>query len=751
MHLLRIILFTFGLSLLWLQSFGQNWNAIYAKEIEAEYLIVEGKFEKAADKYLDALKQLPNSANLAFKVGYSFLLSDEKKHAAIQYLEDASKQVSADFDPRSIKETNAPPETHYFLGKAYQIAGKFSEAIAAFKNYESFIDPSHENWILVEQQIKSCSLAAIEYNEPVPYRISNMGEIINNDKSNFNAVISGDGQTLAYTSLGTMGYDIFTSNFKDGAWTKPRKITSQLNENFFNTASLSFDGTELYLTDVFSPERTIFSSSLQGKKWTKAKKLPKPINQKKYSQTHASISADNQTLYFTSDRPGGFGGLDIYKSTRDSKGKWGKPTNLGSTINTPLNEEFPFETTDGKYLFFSSQGHSSIGGFDVFYTETINLSTPQNVGYPINNSDDNFFFPVDRFTGYMALYNDKSIGQRDIFRYKLLPWVNFTANVKYPQNNSKEVTVSLRDIIENETIINTSLKPNDPEISKKIKPGNYEFQVTGEGFEVFTEIFEIPDIPESKEYPLLAQLKELTSPPVLLAEEVTPEISEAEEPAAIEEIEAVAEEPASEIPEDEELPVGNVVVEEPVQEPIPAQEVDEPTEEIKQPEISSPNIETRKTQYAYSEDSAYDGFYTVQIMALIVPVQVEHFSEIDDINVSKGTDGFHRYTSGLFANKEEAIAYLNEIHAKGYRDAFVRRVNPVTNKPAASGYTIQLMALKNPVDIDFFGNQLAIEVTKSSDEYHRYTTGNYQTKEDAQLELAKIVGLGYRDAFIRRK
>lgn len=750
MRALNYILYTLCLQFLVLNSFGQNWNSVYAKEIEAEYLLVEGQYEKAAGKYLDALKQIPNSANLSFKVGYSFLLSDEKKNEAIQYLEEASRQVSAEYDARSIKETNAPPETHYFLGKAYQVAGRFAEAIAAFKKYESFIDPSHENWNLVEQQIKSCNLAVVEYNEPVPSRISNLGEIINNEKSNFNAVISGDGQTLAYTSIGNLGYDIFVSKLENGVWGKPRKITSQLNENFFNTASLSFDGTELYLIEVFSPERSIFSSVLEGKKWGKAKKLPKNINQKKANQTHASVSADNQTLYFTSNRPGGFGGLDIYKSTRDSKGKWGNPTNLGSTVNTPLNEEFPFETTDGRFLFFSSQGHSSMGGYDVFYTETSNLSIPQNVGYPINNSDDNFFSPTDNQSGFMAIYDDNSIGNRDIYKVDLYPWVKFTANIEFPPNYTNEVNLSLREIIENEKIIIAAINPSDPPLSKKIKPGNYELQVTGDGVDIFTEIFEIPENPKSKDFPLVAQLKELTSPPALLAEEVTSEVSEAEEPMPSNEKETLAEEPAS-IAEVNEETVEENVVDETTPEPEPAQKTDEPTEQTPQPTIASPQQETSNKQFANIEVDAYEGFYTIQVMALIIPVQAEHFSNVNEISVTKGSDGIHRYTTGMFSSKEEAIAYLNEIRSKGYSDAFVRRVNPVEATPAASGFTIQLMALKNPVEIEYFNSQLAVEVMESSDEFHRYTTGNFQTKEDALSELAKVIELGYKDAFIRRK
>ncbi|HPQ32997.1 MAG TPA: hypothetical protein PK563_00780 [Tenuifilaceae bacterium] len=741
MNAFKVFFFIIGLQCIASHSFSQNWNSIYAKEIEAEYLIVEGQFEKAADKYLDALKQIPNSANLSFKVGYTFLLCDEKKNDAIIYLEDASKQVSADYDPRSIKETNAPPETHYFLGKAYQIAGRFTEAIAAFKKYEGFIDPSHENWNLVDQQIKSCSRAKAEYNEPVPYKKSNLGELINNDKPNFNAVISGDGQTLAYTSIGNLGYDIFVSKFENGAWSKPRKITSQLNENFFNTVSLSFDGTELYLVDVFSPERTIFSSVLQGKKWGKAKKLPKPINQKKYSQTHASISADNQTLYFTSDRPGGFGGLDIYKSTRDSKGKWGKPTNLGSSVNTPLNDEFPFETSDGKYLFFSSQGHNSMGGFDVFYTETSNLPTPQNAGYPINNSDDNFFSPTDMQSGFMALFDENSFGKRDLYQVNLYPWVKFTANVKFPPSISNGANVSLREIIEDEIIINTTINPNDPPISKKIKPGNYEFQVTGDGFEVFTEILEIPEEPKTKEYPLFATLKEITSPPVLLAEEVSPETPEMEEPVTIEEEETEIEEPEEIVSKTEVEEINTVPEESPIQN----------SEETQQPIVSPPTKDTPKKQFASAATDGYEGFFTIQVMALIIPVQAEHFSNINDISVTKGSDGIHRYTTGMFSSKEEAIAFLNEVRSKGYNDAFVRRVNPVEATPAASCFTIQLMALKNPVEIEYFNSQLAVEVLEGSDEFHRYITGNYQTKEDALSELAKVIELGYKDAFIRKR
>ena len=150
--------------------------------------------------------------------------------------------------------------------------------------------------------------------------------------------------------------------------------------------------------------------------------LDENINSK-WNEVHASITADGKRLYFASDRKGGVGGYDIWYSDLQPNGKWGKSVNMGPTINTKLDEDTPFASEDGKVLFFASQGHENMGGYDIFYSikDGNQWSKAINLGYPINTTlDDKFYFPLgDGTTGYMAKRLTGGLGLQDIYRVKI--------------------------------------------------------------------------------------------------------------------------------------------------------------------------------------------------------------------------------------------------------------------------------------------------------------------------------------------
>jgi outer membrane protein OmpA-like peptidoglycan-associated protein len=150
-----------------------------------------------------------------------------------------------------------------------------------------------------------------------------------------------------------------------------------------------------------------------------------PFNDREYSVGHAALTADGQTLYFSSDKPGGYGGVDLYKSVRDQSGNWSAPVNLGPTVNTSGDEMFPFVANDGT-LYFSSNGHLGLGGLDVFSSAPVKdgWSKPENLGYPINTNWDDFNYIIDKDnkTGYFASNRDKNAdpaahGDDDIYKF----------------------------------------------------------------------------------------------------------------------------------------------------------------------------------------------------------------------------------------------------------------------------------------------------------------------------------------------
>ena len=229
--------------------------------------------------------------------------------------------------------------------------------------------------------------------------------MINGVNNEFNPVIS-DKEDLLVFSRSQAFYDaILYSTKVNGQWTEPLNMNELLkvDRDLFPT-SISKDGKDLYLYSSADYDGIIYTSRFENGTWSPLVKLNDNINTK-YWESHATISHDNKKLYFTSNRKGTYGGLDIYVSNRDSTGDWGPAVNLGPVINTPYNEESPFLSDDDKTLFFSSRGHFNMGGYDIFYSTLLangEWSVPLNVGYPLNSTDDDVFFkPLNQgYEGY---------------------------------------------------------------------------------------------------------------------------------------------------------------------------------------------------------------------------------------------------------------------------------------------------------------------------------------------------------------
>ena len=188
--------------------------------------------------------------------------------------------------------------------------------------------------------------------------------------------MSYDGNTIVYTEKRGIVNVIYFSKKIRGIWQPPLEITADLNAGEdCSSCSLNKDGTELYLYKTDDFDGAIYYSQYKNDKWTPIKKLNKNINTKFY-ESHATISADGKKLYFTSNRTGGLGELDIYVSERDATGEWAPAKNLGPVINTPFNEDTPFVTSNDSLMYFSSEGHSSMGGFDIYKSQRIDSPGP---------------------------------------------------------------------------------------------------------------------------------------------------------------------------------------------------------------------------------------------------------------------------------------------------------------------------------------------------------------------------------------
>ncbi|MCK5823426.1 MAG: OmpA family protein [Bacteroidales bacterium] len=416
-------------------SYSQNEKEIKKLFVEAESNIMYDDFTNALPLYLKILDKEYNNANIQYCIGLCYINIEGEKTNALEYLKEASKDLSKEWREGSYKETHAPPETFFYLGKAYLINYELDNAISAFEQYLTYLEVNDVYFIdFVKLQIQQCKNAKELMASPLDITKTNLGDAINNADDNFNPVISGDGNTLIYTSLkeivlyGEHGFieDVYITKKEGENWAGQKNISSKINsDGYLSTVGISTNGDQiLFFRDDFG-NGNLYISQKEGKSgWSDVKKLSKKINSKAW-ESHACFSPDGNTIYFVSDRSDGKGDRDIYKSTKNSKGKWGAAVNLGNTINTPYNEDTPYLLNDGKTLYFSSEGHFSMGGYDIFYSKMSDngeWSEPVNIGYPINTTDDDLFFmPIeDGKRAYLALIDENGFGGKDIYDISIL-------------------------------------------------------------------------------------------------------------------------------------------------------------------------------------------------------------------------------------------------------------------------------------------------------------------------------------------
>ncbi len=425
---MRYLLFLFSLVFVPLiNNYCQTKEEIEEFFREGEYFFNRGDYEEAVYNYLKLIEHYPDNANFNFKAGECYLKIPGKENNAIPFFEKASKNTveKNKYKRKSFEETNAPLHAYFYLGNAYRINNELDKALEA---YNTFINSpyyyNNYNQVIVENEIKSCERAKIIQDCPTIFEERLLNKNINTEAIESNPVVSGDEKSLVFIRKLKFYNAVFYSLMKDSGWTEPVNINPQIiSDGDLYPTSLSYNGDVLYLVKRSNNNADIYVSYLIDYKWTEAKKLSNKINSS-FNETHASVSEDGKVLYFTSDRSRGEGGLDIYVSKKNEDDQWSKPKNLGKIINTKFDEDTPFITGNGERLFFSSQGHYNMGGFDIFYSDKNyrKWTVPVNIGYPINNTGDNLFFvPVSKGEiAYISKFNDKTTNNREIYRLEIL-------------------------------------------------------------------------------------------------------------------------------------------------------------------------------------------------------------------------------------------------------------------------------------------------------------------------------------------
>jgi outer membrane protein OmpA-like peptidoglycan-associated protein len=374
----------------------------YTKEykrifLDAGFLYHAGFYEEALNRYKNLLNLDPGNCNILFHCGACCLQIPGNEAMAVTYLKEASGGVTRSYKDNSHKESGAPVITYFMLGRAYHLNNQFADAIEDYTLYlEKGVDEVSSQLEYARLQIDACRRAEKEISEPPGFEFLSVLDQFNTDlPSCNNPVISGDGNILIFLVDDREDKKIMMTVREDGFWSKPRVINNEIGlvgETY--PVCISYDGRDLYLVHQFYTHSDIFVSHFQGRRWSEAEPLGHNVNART-SETHASISKDGNTLYFVSNARGSLGSFDIFMTKRDEKGEWGIPSNLGPMINTPFEERTPFISVNDSVLFFSSQGHTTIGGFDVFYSvlgPDGKWSVPVNLGCPVNTTGEDVFF-----------------------------------------------------------------------------------------------------------------------------------------------------------------------------------------------------------------------------------------------------------------------------------------------------------------------------------------------------------------------
>jgi len=276
---------------------------------------------------------------------------------------------------------------------------------------------------MLEDEISACERAKIIQDTPVDVVWEKLPESINTPNADVRPVISGDEIVLVYLTSLKFYNAVYYTRKVQGQWLPTENISSQImSDGDFYPTALSYDGKELYLVKQTPNQNDLYVSYFKNLRWTPAVLLNENINTPN-DESSAAISSDGRFLYFASNRKGGRGGFDIYRSERSINGVWERAENLGKIINTKEDEVSPSITENGKVLYFSSKGHYNMGGFDIFYSEIEQgkWGVPVNIGYPVNTTNIDIDLKVvgDGKTAYFSRQMEKKTGSADIYKIEV--------------------------------------------------------------------------------------------------------------------------------------------------------------------------------------------------------------------------------------------------------------------------------------------------------------------------------------------
>lgn len=673
-------------------SFAQN-----LKE-DAEYYFEAKDYKKAYELYDKLFAQNPKNLDFKFRLGFSALHYPEKKARAIEIFED-------------IKREDKSPEADYYLAKAYHVNYRFDDAI---NEYELYIAAKgdklkQEDKMLLDDArlgVKNCYNGKELIAKKVIADIKNIGGPINTKEHEYVPVISTDESVIIYTYVGekstggllndelkedkaggTYHEDIFISTrSNDSVWSQPTGISSLNTKANDASVALSPDGQILFtfVSDVKNPG-DLYMSTLNGTEWSKPEKLNSNINSE-YWEGSCSITADGRYLYFASERPGGLGGRDLWVSEKVN-GDWGPAQNLGPTINTEYNEDAPFIHPDGITMFFSSEGHKSIGGYDIMYSikQENSWLEPFSMGIPLNTTEDDRYYVINAKgeRGYFSSNRGGTggFGGQDIYMVEpgILgekPILALLKGVVYADDKPTEAKIEVIKKSNSQAIGPYYANSKTGKYLMALTPGNgYKISVTVAGFETVSEDIDVEKLQKFVEIkkdfyvysPNYVHKKDQKSVKSILDSILTgvASVETFKNDASVNNIiDANSKAPEKNEPKTE--PVKNVTLSPCNGSPIPD------FSSLKGKSLNDPA--NYKQLMELGGSACAEGMvFKVQIAAYRNPenYKYNHLKEFGKPEIKEYPDGITRFTLQQFATLKEAEAVRQRIISKGQNDAWI--------------------------------------------------------------------------------
>jgi outer membrane protein OmpA-like peptidoglycan-associated protein/Tol biopolymer transport system component len=483
---------------------------------KAQTAIRSDNFDLAIEDLSAAVKADPN-----FQFAYVQLADLQRRTREFEHAKLSYKRVislGGDIDARS----------YYGLAESEINTGDYSQALENIKIFIAQYRGKDSDFLnRAKKYLKDCEFSIAAIKSPVKYEPTNLGPQINSKYRDYFPSVTADQEQLIFTRNIEGNEDFFISRKNAGQWTDPLPLSAKINTSKYNEGAQSItpDGRYLFFTGCNRPDGLgrcdIYVSHKEGNDWGEPFNLGAPVNSI-YWDSQPAISPDGSTLYFVSNRPGGHGGYDLWKSHLKDDGYWSEPENLGPEINTPYDEQTPFIHPDGQTLYFSSDGWPGFGNKDIFLSRMDSKGKwqhPENLGYPINtfNEETGLIVTPDSKSALFSSnlkggYGDMDIYQFDLPENKRPKAVTYVKGIVKDKKTGTflEAKIQVVNLNDKHNVFNDYTSKANGEFLAVMPIGsNYAFNATADGYAFYSENYQLSEAPTNEPFQILIELEKL--------------------------------------------------------------------------------------------------------------------------------------------------------------------------------------------------------------------------------------------------